>query len=654
MALCMMCVMPAVAQLKENPKFGKPTNEEMSMGVYAPDTTAAAVVLYECRDVRYDFLGRELKLFTDVKCRIKVLKDEGKSWANQSVTYIKKSNSNGQREILSKLKACSFNLENGKVVKSKMESGMVSEEKIDDRRLLTKFTVPQVRVGTVIEYEYTLVSDFYFTIAEWKAQRSIPVVCAKYELSTPEYFHFNVNATGLYQMDNSRKSVNSTIMLPGSNTPATLTEYTFVCRNLPALKNEGFMYNPNVYAQKVTAELMSVQLPGQQFHSYTTTWAQADERLMENDWFGDCLNKHVLTDELTSAGVAKLPTAEEKVKAVVKLLRSRVKWNEKLGLGGESASKALKDGSGTNATINFMLINMLRDVGVNAFPVVICTRDDGFMPFTNPSIDALSTVIVGYVDGEKNHYLDASMLQDGYIDVLPGVMLVDRAHEVRADGKGGWLNLQSDLVSSTRQSVLATLEENGELSFVNSNRLTGLIAAQFRKKFREATDSVTFVQEKASSHALEFTDYKLEHHRGFSPEVRETFSCTFQCGVSDGRIYLNPMVIPLLSESPFVADSRTSPIDFPTCEAQVATATVNLPENYIVEELPKPVSIISPDQSMRFTMRTVLQGRQLLTRCTYKISRLFFAAEEYPDVKAMFAEIVKYSTQMVVVKKKSE
>lgn len=653
-ALCFLCAMSVMAQVKENPKFGKPTNEEMAMSVYAPDTSAAAVVLYESRDVRYDYLGRDFKLFTDVKCRIKVLKDEGKDWANHSLTYIKKSNSDGQREILTKLKACSYNLENGKVVKTKMDNSMVSEEKIDGSRLLTKFTVPQVKVGSVIEYEYTLVSDYYFSIEEWKAQRSIPVACAKYELSIPEYFHFNVNATGPYQMENSRKSANSTLMFSGGSAPATLTEYTFVCRNLPALKDEGYVYNPAVYGQKVTAELMSVQLPRQQFHSYTTTWQQADERLMENDWFGGCLNKRVLSDELAAAGVANLPSVEEKVRAVVKLISSRVRWNGKISLDGESASKALKDGTATNATINFMLIDMLCDVGVKAFPVVICTRDQGFIPFTNASIDALSTAIVGYEDGEKNHYLDASMLQDGYIDVLPSVMLVDRAHVVRKDGTGGWLNLQKDLVSGTRQSVIATLDENGQLTCTNSSKFTGWSAANLRKKFREATDSATFVQDKASSHSIEYTDYKLEHHRGFMPEVSEIISCTQQCGASDGRIYLNPQVIPLLSESPFVAETRTSPIDFPVCESQVLTATVTLPENYTVEELPKPVNIISPDQALRFTMRTVLQGRQLLTRCTYKLSRLFFSAEEYPDVKAMFAEIAKYCTQMVVVKKMSE
>lgn len=70
-----MCAQLAVAQVKENPKFGKPTQEEMTMTTYAPDTSAAAVVLYASREVSYNLASTNFKTITKVKCRIKVLKD---------------------------------------------------------------------------------------------------------------------------------------------------------------------------------------------------------------------------------------------------------------------------------------------------------------------------------------------------------------------------------------------------------------------------------------------------------------------------------------------------------------------------------------------------------------------------------------------------
>lgn len=652
--LSLSLAMPIMAQLKVNPKFDKPANEELTMTTYAPDTSAAAVVLYESRCVRYNFVGIEFKLFTDVKCRIKVLKEEGKSWANTALVINYDKDDAHLRENVTKLKAASFNLENGKVVKTKMDGNMKSQEEIDSKHRLFKFTVPQVKVGSVIEYEYTLVSDYYFSIDDWNAQKNIPVFYTECVLIIPEYLRFNICTSGSYPFENTRNTASTAFQYAGTRSNVYSEEYTFKCHELPALKKERFVYNAGVYGQKVTAELKSIQFPGELFHSYATTWPQVDARLMDYDDFGGRLYKEVLKKELETAGIANLPTAEEKVNTIVKLLNSRVRWNKKFSIRGESASKALKDGIGNNATINFMLINMLNEVGVKAFPVVLRTRDDGFLLMTTPTVEQLSTVIVGYTDGDTKHFLDASMLQDGYIDVLPDIMLVNQAREVQKDGSGSWFDLQSAISTSQRQSIIATLSETGELTATKTAYITGLYASDLRERFREATDSVNFVNDLADELAVEITDYKLENHRSFSPKVTETISFTQQCDVSDGHIYLNPVIIPVLSENPFVAETRALPIDYPIRESQSQSINITLPEGYVVEELPQPVNIVSSDQSIRFKVQMTVNGRQLITRCTYKIDKLFFAAHEYPDMKAMYAEIAKHNTQMVVLKKVSE
>ena len=59
--------------------------------------------------------------------------------------------------------------------------------------------------------------------------------------------------------------------------------------------------------------------------------------------------------------------------------------------------KAIKEGKGSNADLNFVLINMLEDAGVQAFPVVMSSRDNGRLPYTHPSIKALNTFVVGFM-----------------------------------------------------------------------------------------------------------------------------------------------------------------------------------------------------------------------------------------------------------------
>ena len=60
-AMQLLFIANAGASLSETPnlKFGNPTKEELEMRTYAPDTSAAAVVLCNLTDVYYDFRDRK-------------------------------------------------------------------------------------------------------------------------------------------------------------------------------------------------------------------------------------------------------------------------------------------------------------------------------------------------------------------------------------------------------------------------------------------------------------------------------------------------------------------------------------------------------------------------------------------------------------------
>ena len=72
----------------QNLKFGKPTNEELVMTVYDNDPDASAVVLCQLTTVSYTIDYFNYFVDYQVKKRIKILKDEGKEYANISFRYI--------------------------------------------------------------------------------------------------------------------------------------------------------------------------------------------------------------------------------------------------------------------------------------------------------------------------------------------------------------------------------------------------------------------------------------------------------------------------------------------------------------------------------------------------------------------------------------
>ena len=82
-------------------KYGKVNEDELKMTTYTPDTSAVAVVLFEYSDSHFDFNeNKGIRLITNYKTKIKILKDEGLKYVNISIPYYdSKVNSSLKEEI---------------------------------------------------------------------------------------------------------------------------------------------------------------------------------------------------------------------------------------------------------------------------------------------------------------------------------------------------------------------------------------------------------------------------------------------------------------------------------------------------------------------------------------------------------------------------
>ena len=560
--LCLATV--AWAQtLEPNLKWGKPTDAELNMTTYAPDPEAEAVVLCSQTVLRYDLSSGSFKLNTNTKKRIKILKEEGKDHANGGISYMFNGHRSGQCEILTKLKATAFNMVDGKLVKTKMEGDMVNNEDVSKTMRLTKFTVPQVTVGTVIEVEYEIESDFFSHIDDWRAQEDIPVMYTSFDVTVPEYFDFSVDERGSYPLE---KKIEDTNMSISAGAGLGMLQcggkrYQFFGRNLPALRQKKLLYAPQSYGERVSMELRAIMIPGRMTKHFASDWDDVDKQLLDDDDFGGRLGKNPLKTEMQEAGVAEITDPVERIMAIYRLLKDRVKWNDHYTLYAESAGKVLKERSGSNASINFILINMLKDAGFEAYPAVMRSRDNGFLTI-RATVKEFNTFVVAVKVGDKLSYLDGS-IEDGWLDVLPDNLLVDRARIVSKDKPAEWVDLRGVSESKSRSMVKGQLQADGTLQADIQTKYTGLEAASLRHDFRTATDSATFVSELAQELNCEIESLALTHHHGLGPDVERNMHVTKQYDAAGDIIYLNPWVLNVMSENPLTEEERTLPIEFP-------------------------------------------------------------------------------------------
>ena len=476
-------VFSAVAQDNVNMKFGKPTQEEMQMTTYAADPDAEAVVLCRLSDVTYSV--QNIGFLTDYKekCRIKVLKPSGARLAKVVIPYqvgLSASNNIGGLktnamslpkpdgssnsyfegegvsmtesissfegdEDVESVKATAFNLEGSKVVKTTLKKNDIVKKKIDEHNYQVEFTIPNVKEGTVIEYEYAIHSQLFWQLRDWYAQREIPVVFAKLDMNIPSYLIFNIEDHGIQRLTYTCTAGSMNFKLESDplakQTKVMTNHYVYIGRNLMAIRKDDYVWNPQDYCAGITAELKQYRLPGAAQMDYARTWEQIDEMILTSDDLGQGLNEHSpLAKELKEAKIQEIADLKQRTVAVFKLVMSKVNWNGKYDISPAPTAETLRNQGGSNADINLLLIQSLNDVGLTAAP------------------------------------------KNGYLNVLAEPLLVERARLVQKKNKSTWVNLQNISKSQKTTVINAQLATDGTLTGTQTTRYEGLAAMNYRNE----------------------------------------------------------------------------------------------------------------------------------------------------------------------------
>ena len=147
--------------------YGSVSAADLEMTVYAPDTSAGAVVLKEFGEA-YISNGENYNLIFTYHVRIKILNKNGLDYSDIEIA-LDKDGVNRQERILD-VRASSFNIEDGRIKEEIVQQKNVFTEDRHKYLSVKKFAIPNVRVGSVIELLYTLESPFIYNFRTWEFQ----------------------------------------------------------------------------------------------------------------------------------------------------------------------------------------------------------------------------------------------------------------------------------------------------------------------------------------------------------------------------------------------------------------------------------------------------------------------------------------------------
>ena len=281
MAFSFLFFLESNAQEKSKSKFGNVTPADFTKKIYEIDSNAHAVVIADIgsSQIEGNTKGWFSLVYKHYK-KVHILNKNGYDVANVSI-YLYTDGSD--EEQLEKLRAVTYNLEDGKLVETKLDvKSNVFKDKLSKNMVVKKFTFPNVKEGSIIEFEYTIVSDFLRNLQPWEFQGGYPRLWSEYNLTLPAFFNYVFLTQGYLKYDiNDRKQGNTVynVAISEGTGPterirleSSYTDYRWVIKNAPALKEEAYTSTINNYTTKIEFQLSEYR-PPLQYRSFLGSWA---------------------------------------------------------------------------------------------------------------------------------------------------------------------------------------------------------------------------------------------------------------------------------------------------------------------------------------------------------------------------------------------
>jgi Transglutaminase-like superfamily/Domain of Unknown Function with PDB structure (DUF3857) len=648
-------------------KFGEIPLEDLKMSHYDKDSTAAAVVLADFGQSSILYNQTEgFNLLFERTTRIKILSKDGLEWATFSVPLY---NEDGNNEKFSGLKAVTYNLENGKIVETKLKSDAVFKEKVNENIDIIKMTLPNVREGSIVEVTYRVMSDFLFNFQDWEFQRTIPTRWSEYRANIPEFYNYDKYMQGYVSLAvNETKDVAASITLTSkerSGGYSSSTEFSqdkidfkeyrsrWVATDVPAFREEPYITTPKDYISKMNFELAYLKFPNQPVKPVMGSWEDINKQFNESRNFGSEITGNGFLKKIAEEITANVVTPEQKINAINNYVKQNIAWNDYSRKYTDTPlKKVMEDKKGSSAEINLLLASLLEKAGFNVSAVLISTRDHGFVRQTVPNSSQFNYVLCLVNIDNKQMLLDATdkLLPTG---VLPERCLNGSGFVVSPAGAYSWIALTSTVRSLLYYNVDLKLGADGELKGQITVDQSGYYAHSGRKKyFTKGKDD--YIKDFIGGHSWGVDKSDFTNDNELALPFKEVHGVVISDHVvaADALIYLNPFILSQLTENPFKSETREYPVDFGISQEKLYTCKIAIPDGYVIDELPQSRLIRLPDNAAKYAYSVTQAGNTILLTSNLQINHSLFSSEEYPSLRQFYDQVVAKQSEQIVLKKK--
>ncbi len=674
-----------------------PSLKDLYMKQCPEDPSAPAMILEEYGYVYFDQWREELKMFYQIRRRIKIFTEAGKKYAHFEKIYY---SGYDYFEEFASIKAYIYTIQNGRPVKKRLRRKYIKTIKLADgyRKLVIDF--PTAKPGDIVEYRLTFTTFLFADPMPWKFQHEIPTRLSKFEMTVPHFatYYFNVVGNNYLTKDTAEPgytSIQWTTTLrdpipPGLNYPSTSTTgtfnfklectyYTFEMKDIPAFYPENYLDNPQNYYYQVQPLLAYLKKDYGYFddlHFYL--WQKFSNRLFQTlvtnykpltrteaenafypsgyivfnatDWnnFAKSMRKNRLWWLQMQRFIEGTPPVQNlikgrqsdtaKIKAIYNWIAQNLKWNGIYNAYPDhKLKKVVKNHAGNSAEINMLFINLCRRAGIKAYPVLVKTVDRGHL---------IPQLAANY---QFNHLIALLKLKSGerLFDATsknPLLLLDSISH----NQLGFVIEQDSNYFYQLNDPVKHINSYNLTLNFQN-NTLTGNIKHTltgrniFDNKLKGSKNNFQGIEDSKTT--IQLTSTKQTYDT-YTEEY--TLNSSQLCTANDSILIIEPLKFFRVLANEFTDENRKYPLYlFNNYEIDINLTIKNL-DNYIAQKLP---DFFKPINDATLSVKSQFSNGNLVLSLKFKLKNYLIQPENYASFYQLNQTLENFRQVKTVLKK---
>jgi hypothetical protein len=641
--------------------FTPPTKEELSMTSVPGFPGAAAVVLFREQITKDDLHTQQYYN------RIKILTEDGKKYANVELAFTSYAGDGvwaGDDNMMGDIIGRTIHAD-GTIIPFtgkpylktiQKEGGFKVQEKI--------FTLPDVEVGSIIEYRYAQrYNDQVYEAPRWYIQGDLFLKAAHYAWYPTTHEMMDTEADAMVNAISwfpilPLGAVIQSRDLPGKDTLGnTARIYELTVKDVSPVLHEEFMPPTGSFSYRVLFSFTPYRSSAEYWKSKGKTWSKHAD-----SFIGPNSDLRAATQTII-AGATTDDAKLRKIYATVMSLdntdysRAHDQQEDKAaGLGKvNNAFDVFSRKRGNSAAMTELFVGMARAAGMKAYLMLVTNRTDDMFAQGWQNFNQLNTALAIVVVDGKEQFFDPGNRYIPYGSLEWQNTLVGGVRQL--DGGTGFANTPGEQYKSNRTARVAnlTMDEHGAVAGKIDLSFTGNMALHWRQRALRGDDESTkhalrTYMEEGLPKSLRPTVTSITNLEDYEKPLLVSYSVVGTIGTPTGKRLVLPVdLFTTRSRATFPDDKRELAVYFHYPQIVQDALRIVLPKNLALEATPAPSKFDIKDTGV-YTMNIEPGANAVTVRRTYAFNDILIVPSKYPELRTFYSQFEAKDQDSIVLK----